>query len=220
MNESALTSAFLVSYALLWIIALGLCVMMVAVLRHLGLLFEAVGPILRFGTNAAELRVGELVPHLSFEEPGHGVVALQRFLGSFLFILVIEPGCQPCENIVRGARAEIEQAGLVGWRLLLILRSDTAATSRWWDDHQLGDDVKVVADPSSGTARLWGVTATPFGLVVDPAGRIQRKLFPVTVEHLRGILKAPPAGQVGPITAGDGRPREPEVTFQGRGNGA
>lgn len=199
MNESLGNTAFLVAFILQWVIILTLCVMMVATLRHLSLMFDALDPIMKFRTNASPLHLNEPLPEIPLEEPGRGSFELRRLSGSFLFILLAQPSCQPCHEILKGARDELVGRHAVGWKSLVIVPGDGTAASGLREEHRLYGDVLVLADKAGGTSQPWGwgITGTPFALVVDGTGRVQRKMPSVTVEQVREVLCASPKDQIG-----------------------
>lgn len=84
---------FLVSYVVLWIITLCLCILMIATLRHLGLLFEAVDPIFRFNQNTTLIEIGNDLPSSHLQNFEQDTVELQQFKGFFLMILVVQHDC-------------------------------------------------------------------------------------------------------------------------------
>jgi cytosine/uracil/thiamine/allantoin permease len=74
MSELVSSTGFLLAFTLLWVITLMLCVTTIATLRHLGLLFDALDPVLHFARSAWQLRLNESLPPIQVEDPSPGPV--------------------------------------------------------------------------------------------------------------------------------------------------
>jgi peroxiredoxin len=199
MSSDLVTAAFIATFIVQWIIVLCLCVMMVATLRHLSLMFDALDPLIKFRMTASQIKIGDTLPEVSLEKPGHGSVQLHQYSGEFLFLLVVQLGCEPCHALLTGVREELRGQCADGWKTVVIVLGNEAAAAELQRECQLTDDVFVLADKSGGVGAPWGwgVTETPFGLVVDGDGRVQRKLRSVTVAQTREILGSDPSKQIG-----------------------
>ena len=198
MNSPLLNDAVLGSYALLWLLVLGLGVLMIAMLRHLGLLFEAVDPVFRFNRSGTVLKLGDPLPSIRLERPGDGPVDPRRLAESDLFLLVVQPDCEPCRRVVEEAHAALLSGHSTGWRVVLVVVGDHAAAAQVRERYHLGEEPLILADPARGSVKEWGVTSTPFALVVGSDGSVQRKFPSVVAEQVRVALAGAPAAQRGP----------------------
>jgi hypothetical protein len=198
VNSSLLTTSVLISYALLWLLALGLAVVMIALLRQFGLLFDAVDPVLRFSRSGYGLKLGDVLPSVPLERLGAGVTDLRRLGDPDLFLLVVQPNCGPCEHLLQAVRTELLGGYADGWGVALVVLGDASAAAGIRDRYRPNRELTILADPTLGAVKEWGVTGTPFALAVDSFGRVQRKFSSVTANEVRDALCRPPARQRGP----------------------
>jgi len=87
-----------VAFALLWVITLGLCVLTLAVLRHLAYMYELLDPVFRLRTNTAAINVNELLPVIRFRGSDGEEVEFPQRAEAARFILVAQPECAPCQS--------------------------------------------------------------------------------------------------------------------------
>ncbi len=197
MGATVGDAAFMLSFGLLWVITLCLCVMVIATLRHLALLFEAVDPVLRFRSVGSSLRVGEPVPAIHLESADGDSFDLGRLVGSFVFVLVVQVGCQPCTKVLEGIGAELLRSQEKGWRTVVIVPGNRQTAAVLANEVPGGPGLAVFADTLSGTSQVWGIIGTPFGLVLDDQGRVQQKFAPISAREVREILTSSPGKHPG-----------------------
>lgn len=196
------SAALIVSYLLLWVIVLCLSVTVIAILRHFGVLYEAVNPLLRF-TTASTLRLNEPLPALPLVAPRGDAIELRRFRNFALFILLVQLGCPACDDALEELREAIGTASVApAWRIVVVVLGDMSAAAKLQDQMRLDSDVFILATPSRGARQTWSITSTPSALIVDAGGRVQRRILGVTSEQVYTILKAGPAEHVDSIALG------------------
>jgi len=86
-------TAFWVSYGILWLVVALLCLFMLATLRPLGLLFEAVDPILRFNRHRLRVKIDDPPPGVPLGTTPEQPVELTVPAGSFGLVLVVQRNC-------------------------------------------------------------------------------------------------------------------------------
>ncbi|MDE3075844.1 MAG: hypothetical protein KGJ86_10485 [Chloroflexota bacterium] len=203
-------NAFLASYAAVWVVLICLIVMTVASLRHLGLMYEALNPVVRFSTAASILKLGESLPRIQLTDLEGGPASLNSPVdGKFRLLVLVQPSCEPCHSILArlGSNAVTVNDG---WVPTVVVVGTIDAARRLRSEHDL------FATPFFLDARLespsvWGITGTPYALVLDSNGRVQRKVPSPQPDELLQILQAAPASQVGP------RLFSPDLLFAGAG---
>ncbi len=180
------------SYVLLWGLALALCVTQIAILRHLGTLFEVLDPVIRFSKNETQLRAGQSLPRIPLITPEGAGADLKRRKGSFLLVLVVQYPCVPCNNILDAVRNGLLDRHVEGWRPVLVTQGNSARAGELRRDYQLMAPLSVLADETRGAWRRWQVTTLPSALVINDKGRVERKLEAPTEHEIRSLLNSPP----------------------------
>ena len=180
MNE-----ALIVSNVLLWIAVLALLVVVIALSRQIGILYERVAPMGALMLDAGP-KVGEAAPAFELESLAGGTVAIGGTRARSTLVFFLSPTCPVCK------------------KLLPILRSVRSAESRWLDIVLASDGERPAHDafrqragiadfPYVLSAELglrYHVSKLPYALLVDEAGRVRAKGLVNSREQLDSLFAA------------------------------
>ena len=180
MNE-----ALIVSNVLLWIAVLALLVVVIALSRQIGILYERVAPMGALMLDAGP-KVGEAAPAFELESLAGGTVAIGGTRARSTLVFFLSPTCPVCK------------------KLLPILRSVRTAESRWLDIVLASDGERPAHDafrqragiadfPYVLSAELglrYHVSKLPYALLVDEAGRVRAKGLVNSREQLDSLFAA------------------------------
>ena len=190
----------MISYIFLWIFVIILGILMVATLRHLGVMFEAVDPVLQFSRSGFRLRPDEPLPQVELADSSGSVVDIEPPKDSGLMLLLVDQGCTACTE----ALAALSNGDTAYWRerwtTVVIVRSKPQDVSETIGSLDLHEEVAIVFDASGKASKTWGVATTPFAIVVDSA-RLVRRTYPVVSGiQIREILQNDPEDLLHPMT--------------------
>ena len=180
MNE-----ALIVSNVLLWIAVLALLVVVIALSRQIGILYERVAPMGALMLDAGP-KVGEAAPAFELESLAGGTVAIGGTRARSTLVFFLSPTCPVCK------------------KLLPILRSVRTAESRWLDIVLASDGERPAHDAfrqragiadfpyvlSAELGMRYQVSKLPYALLVDEAGRVRAKGLVNSREQLDSLFAA------------------------------
>jgi methylamine dehydrogenase accessory protein MauD len=183
-------SALQVSHVILWVIVVGLCFLVFALMRQIGVLHERVFPAGALMTGRGP-QVGEHTPidHLvAFDD---SQITLGDGIRSTL-LLFVSPACPVCKTLlpIVGSVAKSESAN---HPLQVILASDGDAVEEkrahleFMAAHQI-DNGHYVISKRLGLAFV--VEKLPFAALIDKAGVIRAKGLVNSREHLESLFEA------------------------------
>lgn len=132
------------------------------------------------------------IPEIHLESTAGDPFDLATLAGSFVFALVAQAGCHPCKAILDGAREELTRAPEKGWRTVVIVPGDRQTATAFVNEAPSNSGMTIVADTLGGTSKVWGITGTSFGLVLDDQGNVRQKLPSINVKEVREILASQP----------------------------
>ena len=177
MNE-----ALLVSNAILWLIAVALCLAVVALTRQIGLLHERIAPAGALATSAGP-DVGDLAPEISVQSLD-GIPIQLAAERTLLFFL--SPTCPVCKTLLptllrigREERADLR----------VLLASDGAPSEHdgFVREHGIDRSTYVL---SQELGMRFEVAKLPYAVLIDGTGRIAAKGIVNTREHLESLFEA------------------------------
>ncbi len=180
MNE-----ALMVSNALLWIAVLVLLVVVIALSRQIGILYERVAPMGALVMDTGP-KPGDMAPTFELEALGGGRVALGGVQARSTLIFFLSPTCPVCK------------------KLLPILKSIQSAEAKWLDIVLASDGEASTHESFRQRARLtqfpyvlsaalgmqYRVSKLPHAVLVDESGRVRAKGLVNSREQLDSLFAA------------------------------
>jgi methylamine dehydrogenase accessory protein MauD len=168
------------SYVVLWVLAIMLSVLVVALARQIGTLHLRLGP-------RGALEMDDEGPPLGAElQPVVGTDLSGREVslggpGEPQLLLFVSPGCRVCEQVLPGLPAVAGKSKLAPY---LVTDLDRAETAHRFAAPKLG--VPIV--PGAAAVEAYGVPGTPYALVVDALGIVRGKGTINNLEQMEGLV--------------------------------
>lgn len=186
-----MTDALLVSHALLWVLVVVLAVVVFALARQIGVLYERVAP-------AGALMIGR-GPAVGERAPVVGAVGLDGAAlelgspqadGRSTLVFFLSPTCPVCKTLLPVLRSVARREA---HRLRIVLAGDGTREEheRFAAAHGVAT-MPYVLSPALGVA--YQVPRLPFAVLLDAAGVIRSKGLVNTREHLESLLEAEERG--------------------------
>ena len=194
------STLWMVSFAALWALLAIVAVAQGLVIRH----------ALRVEQDLLEVNdgpeVGTEVNSVVLPDLSGTMRSLAPAAGKRGALFFMSPACPACSQVSRVLRALPE---LPKFDLAVICQAPAEAARRWAERQELY--YPVLPDPQGIAMRALQVSGIPFVLVIDPAGRVERKGIPANYRDMLELLGAP---EEEPAPAG---PR-PELALAPGGN--
>ena len=186
-----MTTALVVSNAVLWVLVVALAGVVAALVRQIGVLYERVAPAgaLMVARGPA---VGEPAPVVVASDLSSRPIELgaPRPDGRSTLVFFLSPTCPVCKVLLPVVRAIAREER--AW-LDLVLASDGPAAEHTAFVRREGlDDVPYVLSAPLGVA--YQVGKLPYAVLVDGAGVVRAKGLVNTREHLESLLEAKARG--------------------------
>jgi hypothetical protein len=190
-----MTGLWLVSYLLLWALVVGLCLLIVGILRQIGLMQHDLKPE-QLPVQPEEFipptpeqdgpRIGSGLPHLVAETiNGYGSVTPDtlRSQGGVLLVCM-SPMCESCQHLVEPLNALVQDEANAE-RVVVIVRADEAGCRAFLSVFPLR--MPVVCDGDRTITMGLDVHNNPFGLLYSADGTLIRKGILAEPEGLRAL---------------------------------
>ena len=183
-------SALTFSVILLWLAVLALAVMLWALSRQVGVLFERVAPMGALVTDAGPA-IGSLSPmfELSGIQSERVEIGTPNALPTLVFFL--SPTCPVCKKLLPILKA-LQRAESRTVRIVLASDGEAATHLKFVREHQLEDFPYVLSQELGMTYR---VSRLPYGVMLDRRGTIVAKGLVNSREQLDSLLNAHDMGQ-------------------------
>ena len=180
-----MNQALIVSNVLLWIAVLALLVVVIALSRQIGILYERVAPMGALMMDAGP-KVGDAAPLFELSTLDGAALRLGGARPRSTLVFFLSPTCPVCK------------------KLLPILKSVRAAEGRWLDIVFASDGERPAHDEFRRRAALgdfpyvlsaelglrYQVSKLPYALLIDEAGRVRAKGLVNTREQLDSLFAA------------------------------
>lgn len=176
-----------VSNIFLWLSVIGLGVLVYALTRQIGVLYERVAPAGALAMNKS-VSVGETAPALTLQTLNNTLIDIAgtRTSGKSQLLFFISPGCPVCKTLLPGLKSAANAEN--DW-LTIVLCSDGMES-----DHQgfIRDQGLQSFDyvVSELLGKTYGVAKLPYAVLVDETGRIASLGIINSREHLDSLFEA------------------------------
>lgn len=181
-----MNDALLVSSVLLWIVVLVMAVVIFALVRQIGVLYERVAPAGALMVNR-KLGVGQEAPRVMASRLDGGTLeAGAPAQGRSQLLFFLAPDCPLCKSllpaVLSAARAERDWLDLV-----FASDGDTTQHAELVRRHGLDGFPYLLSEV---LGRSYGVSKLPYGVLVDEQGRIASLGIVNSREHLDSLFEA------------------------------
>ncbi len=176
-----MTGWWLVSYVVLWVLALILGTIVVALARQIGVLHLRLGPRGALEMDEEGPPLGELPPpHDVRDLDGRPVTIGGPGLAQFL--LFVSPGCPICREVLPSVPAIARMGAMAPY---VIVDDDDPEQLAHFGNGRRG--APVVAAPD--LARTYGIPGTPYVVVLDSTGIVRAKGTVNNLEQMEGLVE-------------------------------
>lgn len=182
--------AFTIALILLWAVVIALGIVVVALARQIGILFERVAPMGALMTDSGP-KIGEASPKFALQSLGSGKpVSIGAQTGRSLLIFFLSPTCPVCKKLLPVLKSA--QKAEKGW-LDIVLASDGDAPKHedFVTSHKLDGFPYVL---SSDLGMAYRVSRLPYGVVLDGEGTVRAKGLINNREQLESLFNAKEMG--------------------------
>lgn len=186
-----MTSALMVSTALLWLAVVALALVVLALARQIGVLHERIAPAGALSV-AGGPRAGEAAPVVGVEDLDGRTLELGQASeqGKSTLIFFLSPTCPVCKTllpVLRSARHDEKD-----WlQVVLASDGDMAEQQEFVQNENLGEFTYVV---SSHLGLTWQVGKLPYAVLIDEDGITRAKGLVNSREHLESLFEAKAQG--------------------------
>lgn len=176
-----MTTAYLISYTVLWLLVLMQGVLLLLIYRHFGLV--ALGTF--DGVQRDGVAVGSQAPRIADD----GSMAAPAAVGTFYVRMFLSPECEPCGNIAPYLDG-LASRGIRDHRLVVtgIITGNGDALHRFIE--RFRPNYSCVGDEFGDITKAYKVRVTPFGFVSDAAGTVLSKGLCNDPKALANLLSA------------------------------
>ncbi len=184
MNE-----ALIVSNMLLWLAVLALLVVVIALSRQIGILYERIAPMGALMMDSGP-KVGEAAPVFQLASLGGGSVTLGGAGSGNTLVFFLSPTCPVCKKLLPILKS-LKRAE--GKRLTLVLASDGEQP----EHEAFRQRAELGAYPYVLSAELgmrYHVSKLPYAVLIDASGRVRAKGLVNSREQLDSLFAAQELG--------------------------
>lgn len=182
-----MTQALLISNIVLWGVVVAMGLVIVALVRQVGVLYERVAPAGALAVREGAA-VGEAAPRLSVETlAGKPLeIGATREDGRATLLFFLSPSCPVCENLLPALLSLRRHEAKT---IEVVLASDGEREEHEAFVEKSGlTELPYVLSPSLGIS--FGVSKLPFAALIDSAGVLRARGLVNTREHLESLLEA------------------------------
>ena len=185
-RSAMLTTLFYVSYAILWLLLLGMGFLLVGTLRSLGVLnwkFEELQATRPAKAHREGLKVGVAAPAFSLPDLVGVHRSLESWAGRRRLLVFVQPGCSPCHKIVPDLN-KIQQAGDV--QVIGIINGSADDAQKWVSESHA--EFPMLRQDKWDVSKAYKMFATPFGYLIDERGKVASRGLVGSAKYLDFVL--------------------------------
>jgi methylamine dehydrogenase accessory protein MauD len=180
-------TALTVSNITLWLVVIGLCLALLAVVRQLGVLHERIAPVGALML-AKGLKVGESAPTITVQDlEGRSLtLGAARADERATLLMFVSPTCPVCKALLPVLKSSL--ASERDW-LDIVLASDgeSARQREFVQAQRLGSFPYIVSAPLGIS---YQVSRLPFAVLIDAHGVLRARGIVNSREHLESLFEA------------------------------
>jgi methylamine dehydrogenase accessory protein MauD len=177
--------ALVVSNVVLWVLVLALLVVVFALARQIGILYERVAPMGALVIDSGP-KVGEAAPHFALPTLDGRTVTVGAAGSHSQLLFFLSPTCPVCKKLLPILKSI---AGAEGAWLRIVLASD-GEPQEHWDFYRRASlaDFPYVLSAELGMA--FRVGKLPYAVLIDEGGRVRAKGLVNSREQLESLFTA------------------------------
>jgi methylamine dehydrogenase accessory protein MauD len=171
-----------VSYGLLWLLVVMLCVIVVALARQIGTLHLRLGPRGALEADFEGPPLGEAPPALEATDLGGHPVTIGG-PGRAQLLLFVSSGCIVCEEVLPALQAVAHSHALSP-----LVIADATSEVKAVRAH-VSTRTRAPVTASSEAMRTYAVPGTPYVVVLDELGAVRAKATVNNMEQFEGLVQ-------------------------------
>ncbi|OYO27579.1 methylamine dehydrogenase accessory protein MauD [Janthinobacterium sp. PC23-8] len=182
-------TALLISNGLLWCVLLALVVMVIALARQVGVLFERVAPMGALVTDSGP-KVGQPAPSMALRTMDQAGLQLPGAAGTSTLLFFLSPTCPVCKKLLPALKSM--QKAEAGWlQMVLASDGDVLEHQAFRSEYGLTGFQYVLSAPLGMAYR---VARLPYAVLIDASGVVSAKGLINSREQLESLLTAQELG--------------------------
>jgi len=184
-----LVEGLILSTVALWIVVAVEAMAILVLVRQLGLLYRRIPPVgARMDANGPG--IGDLVPPMIVTDLAETRIEVGGTRGTRQLVVFVAPNCTDCADLAPALRSvwrsDRKETGLI----VISIDGDPDANRAFVANNGLGR-IPFALSPRAGI--VYGVSSTPYALLVDADGRLMQKGVVNHLEHLESLLEHRPS---------------------------
>ncbi len=176
---------FWLSYGLLWVVMLLVIILLAALTRQVGLIHRRIGP---WGARVTPVgpAIGTYPPQFTLTDVRGRDIRIGGVRERPLLVVSSSASCKTCRQLVPSLRSLFRSDRT---RLDIVVASmDPPAQARDFAEEHFPAGIPVVADEE--LIREYGLTSSPYGVIIDSSGAVRAKGMVNSLEHLESLVVA------------------------------
>lgn len=188
MNE-LIPPVMLASYIVLWLIVVVLVITVIAQLHYMGVLFNALDPLLKFKSPNAKLQRGQQLPSATLVDELGGLWNVSND-NQPRVLLFVSSACKSCKQLLDDLIPVLVNDRLRDLirPLTVVVLGDRERARALRAGHAIPSEITVVADPGDYSIDRWGIARTPTAIPIDEQSRVLSIIESPTVASVLEVM--------------------------------
>lgn len=180
-----MNTALLVSHIFMWALVLLVGGLLLATIRQVGLIHRRIEP---YGARTVALgpQIGDTAPQFEVKDVRGKTSFLGSRDGKRTLLIFMSPHCSTCEDIAPALRS-VEKSERHTTDTMIVCHGDRDGCGRFASRLKIAHIPIIAVDDLQ---QIYGVSATPFAIIVDAAGIVRAKGIVNHFEHIESLLRA------------------------------
>lgn len=173
----------------LWVLVLVLAVVVFALARQIGVLYERVAPAGALMINQ-QIKVGDAAPEVAVAATNGRQFTVGQVAGAGQLLFFLSPDCPICKSLLPVLKTLLRSEKAV--EIILMSDGDDVAEHELFVEQESLQQFDYVISEMAG--RSYGVGKLPYGVLIDGRGVIASLGIVNTREHLESLFEAKALG--------------------------
>ena len=184
-----LDALFVTSYVVLWLLVIALVVIVVAQLHYMGVLFDALDPVLKLKVPRAKLQLRERLPVTRLVDE-FGSVWDVSDVDRARVLLFVSTTCKACDELLGKLGPTLRAYRELGREPVVIVVGEPAHAVDLRARFAIPSAVSVLADPGRDSLQRLGITKTPTAIPVDAEARVESFIEAPSADKIIELLRS------------------------------